>query len=521
MPSSLASQLARLFRAAKYWSVSHDLLIFTGALGLYIRTLSPSVYTFDSAELIAGAYSLGIVHPTGYPLYLMLAKLFTLIVPFGDIAYRVNLFSAVCAALSLVVLRRVALFITGSASAAFLATALLGASYPFWSEAVVAEVYTLHVLFLSSILWLALRWRATGRVGLFITLGLVIGLSLGNHMSSILVLPGAAYLVWEAIKHGRVPLPRLGVWAAAGAAGLMGTLTYLYLPIRYAANPALNYATLLGVDLSTLKGVFWMIRGAMFANLMFGYPLAEIAQEIWRFLQLLWLAFLGVGPILAAVGFVDMWKRDRPLALTLSLIFAANVIFYINYRVLDKDSMFLPAFAIMSLWIAGGLSGLQDRLAAGVPRQVVSWAAGVLLVLMLVLTFPRVDLSDNWITRQYAEEVFQQVPQEAFIIGGWIDIVPLKYLQIVESQRQDVTLFDYGLFLLGRQSALQESGMSQQDAWRISHREIRQVVASQISRGRPAFSLGENPILEPAFTLEPISEWLYAITPIGYERLRP
>ncbi len=519
--SFLASHLANPIHGDRDWSLIHDLLIFTGSLGLYIRTLSPTVYTFDSAELIAGAYSLGIVHPTGYPLYLMLAKLFTLLIPFGDIAYRVNLFSAFCAALSLVVLRRVALMITGSASIALLVCALLGASYLFWSAAVVAEVYTLHVLFLNSTLWLALRWRATGSAGLFVTLGLVTGLSFGNHMSAVLVVPGLAYLVWESMKRDRVPVPRLSIWIKAGLAGLIGMLTYLYLPIRYAANPSLNYATLLGVDLSTLKGIFNMVRGAMFANLMFGYPLSEIPQEIWRFLQLLWLAFLGVGPVLAIVGFIDMWRRDRPLVLTLSLVFAANIIFYINYRVLDKDTMFLPAIVITTLWMASGIRGMQDRLAAGLPRRAVSWAAGVLLIIMLFLNFPRVDLSDNWITRQYAEDVFQQAPHEAFIIGGWIDIVPLRYLQIVENQRQDITLYDYGLYLLGREFGLQEDGISQQDAWRISHNEIRQVVANQIALGRPVFSLGENAILEPTYTLAPISEWLYAVMPIGYERLRP
>ncbi len=514
-------RLAHLWKTVKHSSAIHDLLIFSGSLGLYIRTLCPSVYTFDSAEYVAGAYSLGIVHATGYPLYLMLAKLFTLIVPLGDIAYRVNLFSALCGALSLVILRRVAHIITGSASAAFLGTALFGVSYPFWSMALVAEVYTLHILFLCSILWMVLHWRATGQEKYLIALALTLGLSFGNHMSTILIVPGVVNLVWETLKHKHVPFPPLLTWIAVFIAFSVTLLTYLYLPIRYAADPALNYATLIGVDLSTFKGIIWWVRGSMFADSMFSYPLVDIPNETWRFLQLLWRSFLGFGPIVAALGFMEIWKRDRSLALTLSLIFAVNVIFYINYRPVDKETMFLPAFVIISLWIAAGLCGLQSRLSVGIPQQALSWFVGVLLIVTLILVFPQADLSDNWITRQYAEAVFKQAPQEAFIIGWWIDILPLKYLQIVEGQRQDITLFDYGLFNIGQESLLQERGFSKPSSWRIANQAIRQEITNQIAAGRPTFSLGRNTILEPAFKFETVSEWLYSITPANHKILPP
>ncbi|MEK7785186.1 MAG: DUF2723 domain-containing protein, partial [Chloroflexota bacterium] len=251
--------------------------MFVVAIGLYIKTLSPSVYTFDSAELAAGAYALGIVHPTGYPLYLLLAKLFTLLVPFGDIAYRVNLFSALCAALALVVLRRIAFNLTSSPAASLLAAAVFGLSYPFWSEAVVAEVYTLHILFLALTLWLALPHppapspeqnntvQERGRKGVrHVLLMLVFGLSFGNHLSTILIAPGLAALIWK-----RPPPPRTLITGLAAFA--IGPLTYLYLPLRYAANPALNYAPVLGIDLSTLPGILSMMRGEIFADAMFAY----------------------------------------------------------------------------------------------------------------------------------------------------------------------------------------------------------------------------------------------------------
>ena len=73
--------------------------LFIASFVLYIRTLAPSLLFGDSAEFQTIAYTLGMGHPTGYPIYILLAKLFT-IIPVGDVAYRVNLFSAFCAALT-------------------------------------------------------------------------------------------------------------------------------------------------------------------------------------------------------------------------------------------------------------------------------------------------------------------------------------------------------------------------------------------------------------------------------------
>ena len=140
-------------------------------LALYLATLAPGLYTLDSAELAAGAHVLGIVHATGYPVYLLLLKAWTLLVPVGEIAYRANLFSAVCAVGALVALRRALTALTGAPVAAMAAAALLGVSEPFWSQALRAEVYTLHALFLALILGLVVHvaCAGTGRAGLLVS----------------------------------------------------------------------------------------------------------------------------------------------------------------------------------------------------------------------------------------------------------------------------------------------------------------------------------------------------------------
>ena len=75
------------------------LSIFLAVLALYLFTLAPSItqrhFGADSAELAATAYTMGVAHPTGYPSYLLLAKIFSLVIPWGDVAHRVNVLSAV------------------------------------------------------------------------------------------------------------------------------------------------------------------------------------------------------------------------------------------------------------------------------------------------------------------------------------------------------------------------------------------------------------------------------------------
>jgi hypothetical protein len=133
--------------------------LFAASLALYVQTLAPSVAALfdDSLEFPLVSYRLGIAHPTGYPLYTLLGKLYTLL-PWHDVAWRVNLLSAVAGALTVALVYLVARQLTARRLAAVFGAVALAASPVFWSQAVVAEVYTLTAAFVALLLWLALRW---------------------------------------------------------------------------------------------------------------------------------------------------------------------------------------------------------------------------------------------------------------------------------------------------------------------------------------------------------------------------
>jgi hypothetical protein len=128
------------------------------ALVLYLRTMPPTVLAGDSGEYQYMAYVLGVPHSTGYPLYILLAKLFTLL-PVGDVAYRVNLFSVVCAALTAPFVYAVALRLIRQRVPALLATLILAVTPSVWGAAVDAEVYALHLLLGVLAIFFALRWH--------------------------------------------------------------------------------------------------------------------------------------------------------------------------------------------------------------------------------------------------------------------------------------------------------------------------------------------------------------------------
>ncbi|MDI6641623.1 MAG: DUF2723 domain-containing protein, partial [Elusimicrobiota bacterium] len=128
-------------------------ILFLVSFGVYLATLSPTISTGDSGELCACSVILGIVHSPGYPLYCLIGKIFTVVVPFGNLAFRINLLSALFAALTVLFLYSivesllVANFNTISKISAILSSLLLAFTKSFWKAAVQAEVFTLNAFF--------------------------------------------------------------------------------------------------------------------------------------------------------------------------------------------------------------------------------------------------------------------------------------------------------------------------------------------------------------------------------------
>src|SRR5215204_7788186 len=163
-------------------------------------TLAPTILPYDLPDLLGvpmlqmQVCVLDMTHPTGYPSYILFSQLFTYL-PFGDCAYRVNLASATYAALAVLSVFAAGYLLGRRVAAAAAAALAFGVGVTLWSQAVIAEVYTLNALFVALTLLALLLWRERRKDRYFLLSAFLVGLSLTNHLPSGLLLPASLLFV--------------------------------------------------------------------------------------------------------------------------------------------------------------------------------------------------------------------------------------------------------------------------------------------------------------------------------------
>ncbi|MGD9030052.1 MAG: DUF2723 domain-containing protein, partial [Anaerolineae bacterium] len=328
-------------------------------LALYLRTLLPSIGEADTLEFQVVAAKLGVAHPTGYPLYILLSKLLTWL-PLRDVAWRVNLGSALFASAAVVVLYAIIRRLTDWPLLSFLSALALAFSRVFWSQAVIAEVYTLHNLLVALILFVLLRGREereggeSGEARRWQAILFLMGLSLTNHLTTALLIPAIALaFVWDR------PRLRIRDWLLAGGLFLLGLSVTLFIPLRW---PALNDGQLM-----TLRDFVTYVTGGAFHGALRLAGWRELAR--WRIVgRLLHVPFGWVGLGLAVLGAVALSVRNRrTLALT-GVTFVAFLIYGLDYVVADIAVFLLPAHAILAIWMGCG-AALLARWLSSIPSS--------------------------------------------------------------------------------------------------------------------------------------------------------
>ncbi|NJN16296.1 MAG: DUF2723 domain-containing protein [Oscillochloris sp.] len=341
------------------------MLAFLLPFALYLATLAPTIYNLDSAELTTAAATGGLTRATGYPLYLLLGNLWAKL-PIADVGYRMNLLSAVSGALTMLFADRILRRFQIGPVATLGALGLLACAPYFWALSLIAEVYTLHTALMAAILLLLLRWAAYPSAGRLAGLALLGGLSMGHHLATALLVPGC--LIYVLTTHPRQFLNPRNLLLACGA-GILGLSIYLYLPLRAAFAPAFNYLGMynsagqfIAIDLSDPRNLWWLMRGGQFTGQMLGYTVQDLVTETRNFGVQLAQSFFVLGLAPGLLGLASLFRRNWQFALALSAMFLLNAGFYIAYRVIDKNTMFLPAYVIWAIWLAAGY------------QQILTWA---------------------------------------------------------------------------------------------------------------------------------------------------
>lgn len=444
---ALSGFIANILSVFKNKAILRSVLAFTVPLGLYVLTLAPTIYNLDSAELTTATVTGGLMRATGYPLYLFLGR-FWAALPFGDMGYRMNLFSAFNGALTLLFVERILYRLRIGHFATYCAVGLLAAAPFFWSLSLVAEVYTLHTTMMCLLILLLLEWGKRPTPETLAVITLTIGVSLGHHLATTLLIPGALWYVL--VSHPRVALTSRGITLAL-LGGILGLSIYLYLPIRFLAEPGFNYAGTYDatglfhpVNLLTPAGLWWLITGKSFSAQMFAYQGLALWREIVWFVGHLARAFFVVGLGPGLLGAVILFRRNWKLAGMLALMFGVSAFFYIDYRVLDKETMFLPTYVIWAVWIGVGIHTLLAWMSSsgktGDPwvGRLFQTGIGLSVLAAFIVTGPRVNLANDWSTRALGEEILTSVAPNALVLGWWDTVPVVQYLQMVEGQRPDV-----------------------------------------------------------------------------------
>ncbi len=434
--------------------------LFLAALALYLRTMPPTVLDGDSGEYQYMAYILGVPHSPGSPLFVLLGKLFTFL-PLGDVAYRVNLFCAVIAAFTAPVVYWTMRRLVENRAAAVVATVIFALAPTMWGGAVEAKTYSLHLFLGVLAIFLVLRWHQDGQPRDFNSLAFVYGLGLANHPMIRFIAPALVLALWvHRSRLNRAILLR-------GAALLcLPLLLYAYIPIRAnqliaQQNPA--NLQLYGREDAILKGTvnaYYLNSVEGFFNLTTGldnvfkleFKTSVNSSDRYRLAALLLQQQFGiVGIVLAAVGAVISFKRDRQAFLILLVAALGVGIIALILHGISTTFYFSLTYFVLALWIGLGIEALLQWArrvhassraafvgACSSPVAVIS-VLSLLPLASLVNNFPLLDESGDYAPRDYAQTVLHDnLAQNAVVIAPWEVSQPIRYFQFVENQRPDL-----------------------------------------------------------------------------------
>ena len=478
------------------------LIVALGVGLLYTVTLSPTTAFWDTSEYIATGHILGIPHPPGNPLFVLMARTWELfLAPLGlSVATRINLFSALMGSVAhglwfLAVYHILSFFsddrrfrLVGTITAVVVSAT----AFTVWNQSNVNEkVYTVSLMTVALLTWLAFHWRENLGKGrddnLLILMAFILALSVGNHLMALLAAPALALFVfWVSPR----VLLNWRLYVVGALVIFLGLSIHLFLPLRAALGPIINEAdpTCPSIQSALASIVTWGQAGctelsdALSRRQYLKPPLIPRAAPLWsqfaNFLQyfdwqwargmggsqtvfpLVRLPFTFLFACLGLYGAVQHLRRDSATGLYFLTLFATlsiGLVFYLNFsygfsltapnpedvhEVRERDYFFIIGFSVWGLWAGIGIAGLWQEAAAHLKG---SWsrAAPVLALALIPLlsNWPWATRRADYSARDWAYNLLMSVePYGVLFTNGDNDTFPLWYLQETEGIRRDVTV---------------------------------------------------------------------------------
>lgn len=462
---------------------------FTGLIAfiIYLTTLAPSVIQIDSGELAAVQSSGGIAHPTGYPLFTILGYLFTQI-PFpSDKIFLLNILSAIwCSAgvgiftyTSKLILDNIHQFnpvkITASKSptkkkkkekaadkieiknyqipeikkyiSAIAGGLTLAFSKTFWLQSTSVEVYSLHIFLLSLIILFLIKAylqndsqiKNGDKLSLknnWYLFAFFLALGFSNHMTTLLVLPGAAYLFFLKYRFNKVSIKKIIRLFVVFSPVLF--LLYSYLPLRASQNPVINWGN--PVD---PESIYRHISGKQYQVWLFTSAEAAKKQLVYFFDNI--PAEFNISLFIIIFGITASFFTAKRFFIFLLISFVTALLYSINYDINDIDSYFLLAYISLAFFSVFGV----EKLLAVLKFRKYSYSLtasliAVFIIVLIYINYYKVDQSKIFIFEDYTKELLRSTENNSVIFSYQWDffISPSYYFQFVENYRRNTAIID-------------------------------------------------------------------------------
>jgi len=457
----------------KYFYLFTSLFVFI----IYLITLAPSVVQIDSGELAAVQATLGIAHPTGYPLFTMIGYLFSLIpIPISKIL-QLNILAAIYCSTAVGVFTYTVKYCLDNFSAfkkkisnqkeaakkekkkgkhqvdktdikeelsenIKLITAVFGGltlafSRTFWFQSTSVEVYSLHLLLITLIILFLLKAYinslADDKLTHWLVFAFFLALGFSNHLTTLMILPGTAYFYFTRYKFNSASFKKLFLMILLFVFILIAI--YSYLPLRALQNPIINWG-----NPFDWERIYRHITGRQYQVWLFS-SFDSAGKQFSHFWSILPFEFF-IGLLLAVVGlFVSIFK-SRKLAWFILITFVFTLLYSINYDINDIDSYFLLAFVMLAFFSAFGVLKILEM--KSIPKNYSLIGLAVVIAIQFFFNFIKVNQSGVYTFEDYTKAVLNTVPKNAIIFSYQWDyfISASYYYQFVEDYRNDVTVID-------------------------------------------------------------------------------
>ncbi|MCS7053459.1 MAG: DUF2723 domain-containing protein [Ignavibacterium sp.] len=435
---------------------------------IYYLTLAPSVVQIDCGELAAVQITLGIAHPTGYPLFTIVGYLFSLIPLFSSKIFQMNFLAMLFVSIGVGIFSYSVKLILNNIDKfskiqnyntkkknqktqlqifelneiqkiiiSIIAGLILAFSKTFWLQSTSVEVYSFQILLFSLIISSLLNAYVSNDNDdkkSWIIFSIALGFGFSNHMTTLLLIPASAYLFFIKNKFDKNSFKKILIMFSIFLLVLI--INYSYLPIRASQNPILNWGNPVDLEriirhISGFQYQVWLFSSTDSAKKQFTHFITNLPYEFYLSL------------VISLIGIIFSFRVYQRFFVFNIILFLFTIIYSINYDINDIDSYFLLSYFSLSLFSIYGMIWLVKKFAQ-LKNYQLTLVLSLFPIIQILASLNSVNQNKNFIYEDYTKAILNSLPNNSIVFGYQWDyfVSPSYYFQFVENFRRDVAVID-------------------------------------------------------------------------------